>query len=74
MMMMIAKVIGLATSFAAASTAEVLSTFSPCSRRSAMIRKAFSTITTAPSTIMPMPIANQPATSGWPTARTGPCR
>ena len=57
MMMMIAKAIGFATSFAAASTALVRSTFSPCSRRSAMIRNAFSTITTAPSTIIPIPIA-----------------
>ena len=46
-----------ATSLAAANTADVRSTFSPCSNRSAMIRKAFSTMTTAPSTIMPMPIA-----------------
>ena len=56
-MMMIAKAIGFATSLAAASTAEVRLTFSPCAWRSAMRRKAFSTITTAPSTIMPMPIA-----------------
>ena len=57
MMMPIAKAIGLATSRAAASTAEVRSTLSPCSRRSAMMRNAFSTMTTAPSTIMPIPIA-----------------
>ena len=56
-MMMIANAIGLATSLAAAITAAVRSTFSPCSSRSAMMRKAFSTMTTAPSTIMPMPIA-----------------
>src|SRR3546814_17926437 len=41
MMMVMAKAIGLATSLAAASTAEVRSTFSPWAWRSAMIRNAF---------------------------------
>ena len=57
MMMTIAKAIGLATSLAAASTAEVRLTRSPWACRSAMRRNAFSTMTTAPSTIMPMPMA-----------------
>ena len=39
---------------------------------SAMIRNAFSTITTAPSTIMPMPIASPRATSGWRTSPACP--
>ena len=55
--MRIANAIGLATSFAAVKTASVRLTLPPCSSRSAMIRKEFSTITTAPSTIIPMPIA-----------------
>ncbi len=58
MMMRIANAIGAATSRAAASTAAPRSTAIPSALRSAMMRNAFSTITTAPSTIMPMPIAS----------------
>ena len=58
MMIMMAKAIGLATSRAAARTAAVRLTCSPRACPSAMMRNAFSVITTAPSTIMPMPMAS----------------
>ena len=57
MIIRMAKAMGLATSRAAASTAAVRSTGSPFSPHSDMMRNAFSVITTAPSTIMPMPMA-----------------
>ena len=56
--MRMANAIGLATSLAASKTALVLSTSSPRSLRSAMILNAFSTMTTAPSTIIPIPTAS----------------
>jgi hypothetical protein len=57
MMIMMAKAIGLATSRAASSTTCVRLMGRPDSRAWASSRKAFSTITTAPSTIIPMPMA-----------------
>ena len=57
MMIMMAKAIGLATSRAASSTTRVRLIGRPDSRACDSSRKAFSTITTAPSTIMPMPMA-----------------
>ena len=52
-----AKVIGFTTSRAAANTASVRLTSSVSVLRSAITRNEFSTTTTAPSTIMPIPMA-----------------
>ena len=57
MMIRMAKAIGLATSRAASSTTWVRLIGLPDERACDSSRKAFSTITTAPSTIMPMPMA-----------------
>ena len=59
MMIRMAKATGLTTSRAASSTAA--SRASRPARRSDTTRKAFSTITTAPSTIMPIPTARPPS-------------
>mmetsp|Transcript_30101 Transcript_30101/g.54779 ORF Transcript_30101/g.54779 Transcript_30101/m.54779 type:complete len:279 (+) Transcript_30101:1250-2086(+) len=58
MMMRMANAIGLATSRAASRIKCVLSIGPPDSFAWARSRKAFSTMTTAPSTIIPVPIAN----------------
>ena len=58
MMINSAKPIGFATSLAASSTALVRLTGSPDLARSVIVRKAFSTMTTAPSAIIPIPTAS----------------